>query len=223
MDLCGICDKKIKIKSKTNFCQLCRKPFHLKYSSMSRIEYQNNPEIYCKKCNIINFPFSDLNNNQFFNIIKQDRILNDFKIHPYLNLSDSEKNIIDSLNNIINEGGDNEGETSFGCKYYDIDEFNNNFKNPDNFSILHLNIHSIQFHIEDLRLALQSINNKFDIIAISESKINADIDPTVDITLDDFHPPVGTPTKASKGGVLLYISTELNFKPRHDLDIYKDR
>ena len=141
-----------------------------------------------------------------------------------MNLSDSEKNIIDSLNNIINEGGDNEGETSFGCKYYDIDEFNNNFKNPDNFSILHLNIHSIQFHIiEDLRLALQSINNKFDIIAISESKINADVDPTVDITLDDFHPPVGTPTKASKGGVLLYISTELNFKPRHDLDIYKDR
>ena len=42
------------------------------------------------------------------------------------------------------------------------------------------------------------------------------IDPIVSIKIDGYQDPVGTPTEATKGGVLLYVSDELNFKPRPD-------
>ena len=44
-----------------------------------------------------------------------------------------------------------------------------------------MNIHSIQLHFEELKLMLQLINFRFDIIAISESKIEKGIDPIIDI------------------------------------------
>ena len=46
------------------------------------------------------------------------------------------------------------------------------------------------------------LDYKFDILAISESEIQKGIEPVIDITLDDYHKPVGTPTEATKGGVL---------------------
>ena len=60
---------------------------------------------------------------------------------------------------------------------------------------MHLNIHPI---------ILQLLNNKFDFICISESKLQKGIDPNVDINLEGYQTPVGTPTEATKGGVLIY-------------------
>ena len=97
------------------------------------------------------------------------------------------------------------------------------FNASKSFSILHLNIHSIQFHIDDLRVILQMLNFKFDIIAISESKLQVGVEPKVNINLKGFQNPISTPTEASKGGVLLYIAEGLNFKPRNDLKIYKSK
>ena len=86
-----------------------------------------------------------------------------------------------------------------------------------------MNIHSIQLHFEELKLMLQLLNFKFDILAITETKIEKGIDPIIDITLDGYHKPVGTPTEATKGGVLLYVSNSLNYKPRNDLNIYESK
>ena len=66
--------------------------------------------------------------------------------------------------------------TNINCSYYSTDEFANLKLNPiKNFSIIHLNIHSIELHIEELRLTLELLNFHFDIICISESKIQKDI------------------------------------------------
>ena len=112
--------------------------------------------------------------------------------------------------------------STIDCKYYNMNEFSDaKFNDSKSFSILHLNIHSIQFHIEDLRVILHMLNFKFDVIAISESKLQVGSDPQVDINLAGFQNPISTPTEASKGGVLLYIANGLNFKPRNDLKIYK--
>ena len=81
-----------------------------------------------------------------------------------------------------------------------------------------MNIHSIQLHIEELRVVLDAINYQFDIIAISESKLKGT--PQIDITIPKFHTPYCTYTEAEKGGTILYISEKLNFKPRKDLEIY---
>ena len=61
------------------------------------------------------------------------------------------------------------------CKYYTIDTFNNQkFKKRTFFSILHLNIHSVAFHIDELRLTLKLIKTPFDFICLTESKIQVD-------------------------------------------------
>ena len=110
------------------------------------------------------------------------------------------------------------------CKYYSIDEFSRSkFNASRSFSIFHLNIHSIQLHIEDLRIILQLLEFKFDIIAISESKLQKGLDPKIDISLSGYQNPISTPTEANKGGVLIYVTSNLNVKLRNDLDIYKSK
>jgi len=55
-------------------------------------------------------------------------------------------------------------------KYYKIDEFMS-AKIPNNtFSTLHLNISSLQGHIDDLKNLLFLLNHKFSVIGISEQR-----------------------------------------------------
>ena len=70
------------------------------------------------------------------------------------------------------------------------------------------------------------IDFKFDVLAVSE--LQNDTEPKVDITINGYHYPLSTPTKATKGGVLLYIKENLVFIylyyiPRPDLHIYADK
>ena len=67
------------------------------------------------------------------------------------------------------------------------------------FSILHLNIHSLELHIAELRIARKLIKLKFDFICISESKIKKNVEPKIDINIDNYQEPIGTPTEAAKG------------------------
>ena len=98
------------------------------------------------------------------------------------------------------------------CKYYTIDQLNKQkFNYIKYFSILHLNIHSLELHIEELNSAINLINFKFDIICITDSKIRKNIEPKTDITLDDYQYPTETPTEATKGGVLIYVKEGINF------------
>ena len=90
-------------------------------------------------------------------------------------------------------------EEQFSCAYYTCDEFKKcKFNNKSTFSILHLNIHSLQLHIDELRTFLTLLNFKFDIIAISESKLKNE--PQIDINLDGFHPSYCTYPLAEKEG-----------------------
>ena len=115
-------------------------------------------------------------------------------------------------------------ENPIDCKYYTIEQINEKKTNSIKyFSILHLNIHCLEFHIEELRTVLKLIKLKFDFICITESKIRKNMEPKVDIKIDDYQFPVGTPTEASKGGVLIYAKEGINFKPREDLNIYKSK
>ena len=114
----------------------------------------------------------------------------------------------------------NEFDQPISCSYYTCDDFvKAKLEASKNFSILHLNIHSIQRHIEELRIILHALDYQFDIIAISESKLKNE--PQIDISLAGFHPPYCKYTEAEKGGTILYISKTLNFKPRKDLEIYQ--
>ena len=147
--------------------------------------------------------------------------------------SDYQRIIFDKLNSAINnhafdldtdEGESGDSIPTIDCNYYSIEEFSStNFNPSKNFSILHYNIHSIQLHIEELRVALQMLNFCFDIICISESKIRKGYDPFVDISIIGYEAPISIPTEATKGGVLIYVKSGTKFKPRDDLKIYKPK
>ena len=91
------------------------------------------------------------------------------------------------------------------CNYYDLDDFcKGKFNAYKSFSVLHLNIHSIQLQIDELRTILKLLD--FHILAISESKLQFNIQPHIDILIEGYQNPISTPSGASKGGVLLYIT-----------------
>ena len=79
----------------------------------------------------------------------------------------------------------------------------------------------IELHIEELRITLDLLDFSFDIICISESKIQENAEPKSSIDLAGYQPPLSTPTVAKKGGVLIYVKNGITFKPRPDLSFYK--
>ena len=64
------------------------------------------------------------------------------------------------------------------------------------------------------------IDYSFDILAISETKIQKGITPKNDLTIEGYQQPYSVPTEATKGGVMLYVKDGINYKPRTDLEIY---
>ena len=67
------------------------------------------------------------------------------------------------------------------------------------------------------------IDFKFDIICLSESKLRKDFEPKVNIDIEGYQTPVGTPTESTKGGMLIYVKSGINFKPQNDLNLYKSK
>ena len=124
---------------------------------------------------------------------------------------------------MILETSDPDSQNSNICKYYSIDDFRKNkYNSKQFFSLLHLNIHSLQKHKPDLDILLKQLNYDFDVIAISESLLIKNIEPTHNIQIPT-HNIEHTPTEASKGGTLLYISKKYESKPRKDLEIYESK
>ena len=133
----------------------------------------------------------------------------------------------DRINNWINDLNsktldDNIFINETNCNYFTINEFKDLTPNSNqSFSILHLSIHSIQLHIDEFRTFLDSAKHKFDIITLTETKLQND--PAVNIFLPGYRNPIHTFTDASKGGVCFYVSEDIYFKPRNDLKIYESK
>ena len=146
-----------------------------------------------------------------------------------LHLKESQLQVLNKLNKLVSDynneisDDDEDAVPYIDCKYLSIEGFKKmKFNSTREFSILHLNIHSVEAHIEELRIVLQLIDFKFDFICLSESKILEGIAPKTNIKIDNYQTPLGTPTKASKGGVLIYVKEGINFEPRPDLTVGKD-
>ena len=213
----------VRVNSK---CEVCSKKLKIDKNENSRKDLINfNALKICKKCIDEIFPFSELTDNEF-------QLLNKYGISCFAD-EDSQINLLSptqtahlkSINEIIRKSSTEDDEEdvvpSLNCNYFNIEEFLKlKIKESTSFSIFHLNIHSIQKHIEELRIMLSMLELNFDAIAITESKLLKDTEPIVDISIDGYHYPIGTNTEATKGGVLLYIKDSLNFKPRTDLMMY---
>ena len=226
---CGICKKSVAKNHRAIQCDNCDSWIHIKCQYLDSNDYkkfQNDSSrtFLCIPCKSDLFPFTNLNNNEFdvllskgINFIDKDLI----DMAP----SGNQKALFDQLNeaiqhNILDLDSDYDTDMPvLDCRYFSIDEFRHQKFNPDkSFSIFHLNIHSIDLHIEELRVALQLLDFRFDFICISESKIEKDQAQTqTDISLEGYQSPISTPTESTKGGVLLYAKLGINVIPRDDI------
>ena len=76
---------------------------------------------------------------------------------------------------------------------------------------MHLNISSLQYHLDELSDLIDKSEAKFSVTGITESRLKKDIDFLNNINLHNYNIQ-HTPTESNKGGFLLYISTDLSYK-----------
>ena len=68
---------------------------------------------------------------------------------------------------------------------------------------------------------MATLNFKFDIIALSETKLQNE--PSANVTIEGYNTLINNYTEANKGGVCIYIAENLNFKLRNGLNIYESK
>ena len=177
---------------------------------------------FCCKCITSNFPFSNLTDSEFQ--LLSCHGISDCPGNRINIFSDTQNEYLNKISDVLHRTSiENEDEITnsqkINCNYYSPKDFTDlKINNNKSFSFYHLNIHSIQKHMEELKIMLTMLCTKFDILAITETKISKNIGPLIDISIDGYHPPIRTDTEASKGGTLLYIRDHLNFKPRTHLE-----
>ena len=112
------------------------------------------------------------------------------------------------------------GLFSDDCEYFIEDQFNDMLSSEDSricdsFSLLHLNIRSLHCNASKLTDLLSNVNLKFSLIGISETWLN---DSSSSVDIDGYSFVHKSRENRSGGGVGLYVSSNLNFKFRCDLD-----
>ena len=101
-----------------------------------------------------------------------------------------------------------------------IDQFNKMIiTSPSTFSIFHTNVASLNLHIDDFRLILSRLEHKFDIIGISEHKIQEGKPASNNIKLTGYKKFIFEPTCTTHGGTGCYIKDNLDYNTRKDLQI----
>ena len=113
-------------------------------------------------------------------------------------------------------------EKIYSSKYYDIEEMYNieiPHKNKS-LSLFHINACSLNKNFDDLQHLLSCTKTKFDIIAISETRITKQVSLSNNLNFNNYSLEF-TPTETSAGGTLLYIANHLSHKSCNDLNIYK--
>ena len=231
---CRSCLRNVNENHNGIFCNSCKTWIHSKCNLLTKADYnlisskgEDEPFI-CLCCIKENLPFSSLNNNNF-NIAVTKGVNYHFDEYEseLTQLTTDQINYVNKFKAALSRSKNDDDEDSensihpHDCNYYNPNEFSEaKFDQNRSFSVLHLNIASIEMHIEELRTMLLLLNFKFDIIAISESKVKLNKVPSVDINIDGYNTPFACPSEACKGGVLLYVSSMHFAIPRPDLGIY---
>ena len=230
---CGICEKAVAKNHNALMCDICDRWVHIKCNNVPKDLYNSyiieneNPFLnendkskwICINCINSNLPFGNISDKSFY--LNSKGIETDCDLDKFnFSLSPSDKQITSQISKMIVENTDPDNDNNF-CKYYETEDFvKARFDNMSNFSVFHLNIASLQFHFEELKILLNMLDFDFDCIMITETKLQQNINPKININIPNYH-LFHTPTEAAKGGSLIYISNKLISKPRKDLEIYE--
>ena len=163
---------------------------------------------YCKNCIKQILPFSELSDSQLSRVTIE-------------NLISSPKKIIWD-NNLVSLN--DQYETAIKNDSFTPNEFYRNLKtiSPTYNLYIHMNISSIQYHINDLRDLVESWLNKPKIIGITECRLRKNRKVLSNVDLNDYSFEFTT-TKSTKGGTLIYIQNDLRYNISKDLNLYRGK
>ena len=226
--ICPICTQKWRTGQKSIQCTSCSGWVH--HNNKNNCSGLTNTEFTthcndsgkpweCDKCSsksdiTLPLPSTNLEDDS------QNELSDDINLFNSLQV----KNFIaqcDSIQKSMNLDDDDEiFSTQVNSKYYDINQLNSlKLDLPSTFGLFHVNIASLNKHIDDLRFILSQLEFNFDIIGISEHKILKDTVPSKNIKIAGYEEFIFEPTESTHGGTGFYIKDNLDYTSRKDLQI----
>ena len=227
---CGICQKNVGNNQKAVYCNMCELWIHIKCNGTTNEEYNQlideninnntsvNKEWHCKKCTIINraqiFPFG-LESDYDISGINNSDSMETFNLLPNFDLT-TEAAKIDSLSqqdlaeNFIN---------NINSKYYSVKEFNT-LKINKSLKLFHTNLNGLEHKLQTLDTFINGTSNiDFDIINISETSQLEGETFINNVKINGYKPPFTKGSKSNRGGVAIYVKTNLTVIERSDLNL----
>ena len=211
---CNSC-KKTMAKGNINIkCHSCKNYFHSKCSGITNEHFSLSPKWYCNCCSISFLPFSNIDNTRLGLTLKGKSVPDhgNLEVHPNFSI----QTLLDKIPGNITIETDEFLSDSITSKYYTPNEFISSKIRQDTFSIFHLNIASLSYHIDDLKALLALLNHPFNVIGITETKIRESSEPTTNISLENYFFE-NTATLTLFGGAALYIRKGQDYNLRPDL------
>ena len=194
---CSVCEKPVGINHEAVCCDKCNKWVHIRCNNICKKSYRclkkDPTPWYCKLCICVELPFSKLNNTEFAPLTKNRTIIHKKQIQESFSLLEK-----------LNQFSENE---NLSCKYYNnkqLKELISDKKISKGLSLLHLNISSLPFHIDEFTNLLSELNSNFKIIGITETRLTTKKDPVNSIEIPNYNIE-HTPTESDKGVAFLYI------------------
>ena len=228
---CSICEKTVNQTVNSIHCKNCRTYIHKKCSNPTQYEYNNFAENHkywdCIKCCENKFPFSNLTNEEIISLGYETNHTTKYQRYSHqndLNVKMNKLRILESDPEKFDFYSDIDTNISLDMdfKYYDQTDFNNLTKTIDSiksFSLLHTNISSLNGNGEKLETLINSIDIKFDIIAVTETwncEKNNHMFSAIEIK--NYNEYEGQMGSSQNGGCGLFINSKLNYIPRQDFD-----
>ena len=168
---CGICCRNSNRNHKAIQCLNCLNWIHYKCNGLTVSDIcflqSNNDRWYCKICITSMFPFSAVDDSELCSLMNCTKpshleflpsfdILSKISGIPHLDNSDIENNIPNPINS----------------KYYYLQDFEKMTLSSKKsyFSLFHINLNSLDAHLDDLHTTLDLLGFLFQVIGISETK-----------------------------------------------------
>ena len=232
--LCSVCNRHVHTHSYHLKCSICFLKTHL--NCLPLVSKDDNLYVdrlrnnwFCMSCLKSALPFNHYDDDdEFVSAVSNDRSVGS-KV-----LSMIDRRVVNAQNS---EGDDvrgplrdldpdvnfflNQSSVSYQSNYYTEASFVSMYASsnvsPNNLSLIHANIRSVQKNFVSFESYLKSLQTSFDIIGLSETWLNKE-------TLNDFH-AVGYTSQSlcrdckSGGGVSILVRNSLNFRLRTDLSL----
>ena len=171
---CDTCAKRINKTPKYAFCYSCSKFNHLQCVNLTGDDLPLIHDWLCTKCSTKSLPFAAITNDDF--LLTMNGV--DEKTNEFL------KNVPSfSIQSLIDQIPGQKFDTdefisdTIESKYYTPAEFISTKFSKKSFTMFHMNIASLQAHIDELKSLLTFLDHPFDVIGITETRLNDESPP----------------------------------------------